>query len=94
MPATVDEDSDVVTLDIEVPGVPKSDISVELADGALTVTARKRLRGSEGTSSLRKTFHIGDDVHGEKAEASLKDGVLSIRLPKRAERKPRQIAIA
>jgi len=74
----VDEDENVVyTLD--VPGFNKDNLSVEVADGVLTISGESEVRkeNSYGRSKIMKRFTVGDIVD---AKATVKDGVLTVKL--------------
>ena len=90
------------TVRIELPGVPRQDITISLEENTLTVRAKRKtfvppdarilhreLRQADYELHLRLT--PGIDV--ERLHASLNDGVLSIHLPQRETGKPRQIAV-
>ena len=74
----VDEDDNVIyTLD--VPGFNKDNLSVEVADGVLTISGKSEVRAenSYGRSEIMKRYTVGDI---ESAKASIKDGILTVKL--------------
>jgi len=87
----------------ELPGSTKDDITVELHEDVLTIRGEKRSeRSSEkeharyverryGTFSRSLTLPANAD--GDRLEASFRDGVLTLRIPKREEVKPRTISV-
>ena len=100
--ADVEESEDAYTVEMDLPGVPRDDIDIQLVDRALTVTGE--VKEKERTGVLRRrTRRVGQfyysvtlpgDVDADNVEARLHDGVLTLRVPRSAEAKPRRIAIS
>ena len=96
-------DTDVV-LDIELPGIDRKDVKVEVRDGFLTVSGERKFerKGKEdGYRSVERrygrferSFSLGDTVDPEKITAAVENGVLTLTVPKAEKAKPREIAIA
>jgi HSP20 family protein len=86
----------------ELPGMEENDVQVELANGALVIRGEKKVE-SEGDGKLFSERYYGsferqiplDGVQEDKAEASFKNGVLTVTLPKSedARQNVRRIAI-
>jgi HSP20 family protein len=95
-PVDLYEDKDNAYVRAELPGVKREDINVELADGALTVTAsRKQKNGErEESFSFSRSVAIPEEVQTDKIAAAYENGVLTVTLPKREEVKPKKVAIA
>lgn len=86
-------------LSIEMPGVKKEDIQMELKDGYLNVTAshntNKEDKDKEGriirqervSGSYSRSFYVGDDVRTEDVKASFDNGELIVTVPKEAPKK-------
>jgi len=100
---TVDEDDEAVKLRAAFPGMSPEDLSLEVADGKLKLAAKRNsdapegyraLRRERGALSLERSFTLGNEVDADAIEASFENGILKITLPKRAEQKPRRIAIS
>ena len=83
----------------ELPGVAKDDIHLTLADGVLTLEAETRqedkeekdgkiIRQERRYGKLMRSFNLGSEVHEEDISADFKDGVLTLKAPKRAEPAP------
>lgn len=96
------EDNDNLYAKVEVPGMRKEDIDVSLHDGSLTITGeRKREEKREGEThrserfygSFSRTLTLPMRVDAGKVTAQYTDGVLTIKLPKAEEAKPKQIEI-
>ena len=100
--ADVEEGEDAYTVEIELPGVQRDDVDVQLVDRVLTVAGEAKEKERTGILH-RRTRRVGQfhyavtlpgDVDADNVSARLNDGVLSIRVPKSAEAKPRRIAIS
>lgn len=100
---TVDETEEAVTLRAAFPGMSPEDLSLEVADGKLKLAAKRSseapegyraLRRERGELSLERSFTLGAKIEAEAIEASFENGILTVTLPKRAEQKPRRIAIS
>jgi len=103
MPATdIHEAEDALTVILEMPGVEKSNVSIHVEDGALTVEGRLDLAKYRGLQPLYTEYNIGhysrsfrlsSKIDQSKIAAEMKDGVLSLNLPKIEEAKPRTIQV-
>ena len=101
-PADVYEDADGITLQLDIPGVSKERLNLQANKNTLLIEGNARLDMPQGMTALyadmrstlyRRSFVLSDELESEKTEASLKDGVLTVRIPKRAEVKPRRIEV-
>ena len=98
----VSERQDEVVVKAEIPGMEKEDIKVSVKDDKLTISGeKKREEREEGENWHRVERTYGSfkrvlalpSVDNEKVEATYKDGVLEIRLPKLESAKPKEIPI-
>lgn len=99
----VKETEDGLTVYVELPGVKKDDITISLEDNVLAVAGERRFERDEKRDNFHRversfgkfsrSFRLPANVQGDKVDASFKDGVLVLSLPKAEEAKPRQIAI-
>ena len=96
------ETPDDVLVTADLPGIPLKDITVQFHGGQLSIRASRKLEGPQGASELRlerasgefvRTFAVAAPIQPEAIEASYRDGVLTIRLPKAEEARPRQIPV-
>ncbi|MFC1849702.1 Hsp20/alpha crystallin family protein [candidate division CSSED10-310 bacterium] len=96
------ENENGLTLLMDIPGVVEEDVDINLEDTILTITARVAEEKYEGYRPLYSEYNIGDfqrsfrlieDFDADKVEASLKNGVLTLVLPKSEKLKPRKIKI-
>ena len=98
----VDHD-DILQVRMEVPGVAKEDLQVEISAGQLTVTGEKRVESSrkDGNAIITerafgqfcRVLPLPVDVETDNASASYADGILAIDLQKQANPSRRQIDI-
>ena len=96
-------DSHEVVIKAELPDVKKEDIGVTVENNVLTLTgARKQEQSAKPEQfqrverrfgSFSRSFTLPTSVDAGQIAASYKDGVLTIRLPRREEAKPKQITI-
>ncbi len=89
------EEGDDYVVRFEVPGVKKEDISLELSDSVIALKGeRKEKRNEEEISiSFSRAIRVPEEVRADKVKANLRDGVLTVSLPKPEERKPKVIVI-
>ena len=94
------EDADGITLHADVPGVSKERLNVHVEGNTLALEGRTATRGEFGAEQrtgpatlYRRTFALSRELATDAIEAKVKDGVLTVRIPKRAEDRPRKIAI-
>ena len=94
-------------IDVAAPGLPKEAFALNLDQHTLTISAiqedKKETNDGENYtrrefsySSFKRSFTLPDTIDSDNIQASYKDGILSVDLPKREEAKPkaaRQIAI-
>jgi len=101
-PVDIYENSDEYVLEADVPGVSQDHVTLCLENGELSLEARWSAPEVEGATVLareyrpvdfRRTFVLPDTVDAGKVSASLKDGVLTVRIPKAEAVKPRSIEI-
>jgi len=99
--ADVEETDDAWIIDLEVPGVQKSDVTVELAGSTVVVRGERKERERKGV--LRRRTRVTGDFRyevglpaafdGDKIEAKLADGELVVRVPKVTPDLPRNIPV-
>jgi HSP20 family protein len=98
----IDETDKEVRITAELPGLDEKDVSLELANGVLSISGEKRAESEDKARRFSERYYGRferriplDDVDEDKASATFKNGVLSITVPKSAEAKSnvRRIAI-
>lgn len=97
------EEGDTLVLEAELPGLRAEDVEVTVHDGVLTVSGERKAPSTRQSArhhvvernygAFRRAFVLPDSVDPEKIEAKMTDGVLTLRLTKKAEIKPRKIAV-
>jgi HSP20 family protein len=99
------QNNDNVVAIVELPGMRKEDIEISLQDGILTIGGeRKSETGENGngenaarterfTGKFRRSITLPTRVDGNKVNATYKDGLLTVTLPKAEEAKPKQIQV-
>ncbi len=99
--ADLEETDDAYVAEIELPGVKLEDLSVEVAGRRLTVTGERKERERVGILR-RRTRTVGrfqyevllpGELDESGVEASLHEGVLTVRVPKPASERPRRIPV-
>ena len=97
------EFNDAYVVTAEMPGVCDDSVEVDFQNGELTICGRvsecrrredatRRTAGFEPKDYFR-SFRVGDSIDSDNIEADFRDGLLTLRLPKRQEIQPRKIAI-
>jgi len=90
-PVDIFEDADGITLLADVPGVSKEHLNVHVDGNALLLEGE--VSSGENVTKYRRSFTLGRELRTDSIEAKVKDGVLTVRIAKRAEDRPRKIAI-
>ena len=94
MKTDVHEHDDHYELDIDLPGFKKDELTIELNNGYLTVSAAKGLdeensekgkliRKERYTGAMQRSFYVGDAVKEEDVTAKFEHGVLKLSVPKK-----------
>jgi HSP20 family protein len=98
------EDEKSITIKVDVPGMSQKDISVEIQDNVLTIKGERK----EEEETKQKNAHIierrygkfvrrialPENIEAEKTKAKIKDGVLTITIPKKEEEKKKVLNIS
>jgi HSP20 family molecular chaperone IbpA len=100
--ADIYETEDALTVVLEMPGVDRDNVEVNVENGVLTVEGKINFGKYEGLQPIyseynigphRRSFRISSRVDQDNIRAELRDGVISLVLPKAAEAKPRRIEV-
>ena len=99
--ADVEETPDAYHVEIELPGVKRDDLDIEIAGRRLTVTGERKerervgiLRKRERTvGEFRYEVTLPGDVDDDAVDAHLDEGVLTVRIPKPERDRPRRIEL-
>ena len=102
-PVDIYEDEHNVTLKLEVPGIDQKDIDVRLENNTLVVRGERKFEKDEKEEnfhrierrygSFYRAFTLPNTVDADNVHADYDNGVLSIKLAKKAEAKPKQIKV-
>ena len=94
------EYDDKVGIVAEIPGLDKKQLNVDVEDGVLTISGDKHstfeedgakvIRRELKQSSFKRSFELGEQLDGDNINASFKDGVLSVSIPKIEPEKPKK----
>ena len=94
------EYDDKVGIVAEIPGLDKKQLNVEVEEGILTISGDKHntfeddgakvLRRELKQSSFKRSFELGEQLDGDNIDASFKDGVLIVSIPKIEPEKPKK----
>ena len=97
------EDDHAITLKMEVPGIDQKDIDIRLENSVLTVHGERKFEKEEKEEnfqrierrygSFSRSFTLPNTVDTENVQADYENGVLKVKLTKRAEAKPKQIKV-
>ncbi len=97
------EDENNVIIKVDVPGMGQKDVSVEIQDDQLVIRGERKeeeeLKGKNVYVSERRygrfvrRITLPDYVEAEKTKAKIKDGVLTVTIPKKEKVKPKQISV-
>jgi HSP20 family protein len=97
----IEETSDAWIVEAELPGVKREDVNVEVRGSELAISGEIKERHREGVlrRRTRKTgefdYHVTlpGDADAENIEARLDDGILTVRIPKPEQQRPRRIDV-
>lgn len=101
-PVDIFEDSESITLAADMPGVSKDRLDVRVDGNTLLLEGTVQFELPEQAEALyadvrstvyRRSFVLSRELEAEKIQANLKDGVLTVRIPKRLELRPRKIEV-
>jgi len=96
------EDESGITLIADMPGVSRDGLDIEVEGDTLSIAGEVKLPAPEGMDALYaevnsirylRTFTMSDDLARDGVNATLKDGVLRLHIPKREEVRPRKIEV-
>ena len=97
------EDATGITLLADMPGVPKEQLELKVEGEALLIEGSVQSRTPDGMEAVyaelrapryRRSFALSRELDTTRIDANLKDGVLTLRIPKQANAQPRRIAVS
>jgi HSP20 family protein len=99
----IHEGTEAIELRIDLPGVTRDQLHIHVEKNVLTISGERTFaregdregyhRIERAYGAFSRTFSLPDTVNTESIDAQLRDGVLTVRLPKRAEVQPRKIEV-
>lgn len=96
------ETADGITLKADMPGVSRDGLNLRvdganlMVEGTIGIVPEQKMSALHAdirSTMYRRSFVLGNELEAEKIDANLKDGILTIRIPKRAELRPRKIEV-
>ena len=97
------EEKDAILVKAELAGMKPEDVHVHVENGVLTIRGERKLerehkaegyhRIERSYGSFTRSFSLPNTVNGDAVEAEMSDGVLSVRIPKKAAPEPKRIAV-
>jgi len=96
------EDNAGITLLADMPGVPREQLDIKVEGEELLIESGVQPRTPDGLEAIyaevrapryRRSFTLSRELDTTRIEANLKDGVLSLRIPKQAHAQPRKITV-
>jgi len=100
--ADIFDTEDALTVVLEMPGVDRDNINISIENGVLTVEGKINFAQYEGLQPVyseynvgpyRRSFRISSRIDQDKISAEMRDGVITLMLPKAEEAKPRRIEV-
>jgi len=102
-PVDIYETDAGIVLKVELPGVNKDDVSVEIKDNVLTLKGERLLdpeikdehyyRKERSFGKFNRSFSLQEPIKPDLIKASFKEGVLTVEIPKPEEEKPKQVTV-
>lgn len=100
----IHETPKALVLEADLPGIDEKDLDIRVENNMLTICGERKfekkvdeenyLRVERSYGSFTRSFSLPHTINTEQIKADYRNGVLTIRLPKREEAKPRQIKVA
>lgn len=97
----IHQNADGYVLEVEMPGVSKSGVEITFEDGKLTLTghrtdipAEDAVYRESSDADYRRVFDLDPTVDSSRIEASIDQGLLTVKLPKAEAARPRRIPVA
>jgi len=96
----VSVDGDNYILEAALPGYNKSDIKISTENGILSISAQKEIDKKDyifsempKVSTVERSFKLAEDIDQDNISANIKDGMLTLTLPKQEKKKAKEIKI-
>jgi len=102
-PVDILEDKDAIYVKAELPGVKPDAVQLHVENNILTLTGERKLEKDESRDgyhriersygSFTRSFALPNSVASDQVQADMTDGVLTVKIPKRAEVQPKRIEV-
>jgi HSP20 family protein len=94
--SNIREDKDNYYVDVDIPGVKKDEVKLDLKDNVLFLSTeiKEEKEGSYRRTSYSQSYSLPENINQDKIKAVLEDGVLKVTLAKAEEQKAKSITIA
>jgi HSP20 family protein len=102
-PVDIREDKDAIYLKAELPGVKAEEVNVHLENNVLTLSGERKLEAKDDREgyhrvervygTFTRSFALPQNIAADQVEAELADGILTLKLPKKAEAQPKKITV-
>jgi HSP20 family molecular chaperone IbpA len=101
-PVDIFEDAEGITLEADMPGVSKDRLHVHVDANTLLIEGEVQIDLPETAEAVyadvrstrwRRSFTLSNELEADKIDASLRDGVLRLRIPKHPQQRPRRIEV-
>jgi HSP20 family protein len=97
------EDKDAIFVKAELPGLKAEEVDIHVENDVLTISGERKLEKKDESAgyhriertygSFTRSFSLPKNVAADQVEAEMTDGVLTVKLPKKAEAQPKKIAV-
>ncbi len=101
--ADLAETEDAYVIQMDVPGIDRNDLEITLEEGTLKISGERSMQSDHEKSQFHRiertygrffrSFTFGPNADADNIEATFDDGVLTVRVAKAEERKPRRIEV-
>ena len=101
--ADITEDEKEYLIKAELPEMKREDVKVTVENGVLTISGERKFEKEEkkrkyhrverGYGTFMRSFTLPDDADASKVKAEFKNGLLTVRVPKSEQAKPKQIEV-
>lgn len=81
---------DHITIEADLPGVETENLDLQITGATVSISAERK---GERAARFARSLRLATKINADDAEAELKNGVLTIKLPKASETQPRRISV-
>jgi HSP20 family protein len=102
-PVDINEDKDAIYVKAELPGVKPEAVQLHVENNVLTLTGERKLERDEtrdnyhrverSYGTFTRSFALPNSVSSDQVQADMTDGILTVKIPKKAEVQPKRIEV-